>query len=126
MVIYVEDYWNTLMEVHDKELFHAGEGKTFHKACHSSIVTVIDISYVFLHKLIQVQSTYCGIPHSVVLEFVKACTTCQLRRPQHARYSSTETHPCFGIYESITCTYSQLLLVYCIELCPVIFADKSH
>ena len=41
MVIYVEDYWNTLMEVHDKQLFHAGYRKTFHKACHSSIVTVI-------------------------------------------------------------------------------------
>ena len=43
MVIYVEDYWNTLMEVHDKQLFHAGYRKTFHKACHSSIVTVIEI-----------------------------------------------------------------------------------
>jgi hypothetical protein len=48
MVIYVEDYWNTLMEVHDKQLFHAGYRKTFHKACHSIIVTVIDISYVLL------------------------------------------------------------------------------
>ena len=23
MIIYVEDYWNTLMEVHVKQLFHA-------------------------------------------------------------------------------------------------------
>ena len=84
MVIYVEDYWNTLVEVHDKQLFHDGYRKTFHKACHSStcIVTVIEIISVFLYKLIQVQSMYCGIPRSVVLEFVKACTTCQLRRPQ--------------------------------------------
>ena len=82
MVIYVEDYWNTLMEVHDEQLFHAGYRKTFHKACHSSIVTVIEITSVFLYKLIQVQRMYCGIPRSVVLEFVKACTTCQLRRPQ--------------------------------------------
>ena len=76
MVIYVEDYWNTLMEVHDKQLFHAGYRKTFHKACRSNIVTVIEIISVFLYKLIQVQSMYCGIPRSVVLEFVKACTTC--------------------------------------------------
>ena len=62
MVIYVEDYWNTLMEVHDKQLFHAGYRKTFHKACHSIIVTVIEILRVFLYKLIQVQSMYCGIP----------------------------------------------------------------
>ena len=82
MVIYVEDYWSTLIEVHEKQLFHAGYKKTFHKACYSSIVTVIEILSVFLYKLIQVQSMYCGLPQSVVLEFVKACTTCQLCRPQ--------------------------------------------
>ena len=51
MVIYVEDNWNTLMEVHDKLLFHAGYRKTFHNACHNTIVTVIEIISVFLYKL---------------------------------------------------------------------------
>ena len=30
MVIYVEGYCNTVMEVHDKKLFHAGYRNTFH------------------------------------------------------------------------------------------------
>ena len=34
----------------DKSLFHAGYRKTFHKACHSSIVTVIEILSVLLYK----------------------------------------------------------------------------
>ena len=71
------------MEVHDKQLFHAGYRKTFHKASHSSIVTAIEILSVFQNTLIQVQSMYCGIPQCVVQEFVKACTTFQLHRPQH-------------------------------------------
>ena len=70
------------MEVHGKQLLHAGYRKTFHKAYHSSIVTGIEILSVFPHKLIQVQTMYCEIPRRVVLEFMKACTTCQLRRLQ--------------------------------------------
>ena len=71
------------MEVHDKRLFHAGYRKTFHKACHSSIVTVIEIVSAFLYKLIQVSAKHVLWDSSKhLLEFVTACTTCQLRRPQ--------------------------------------------
>ena len=61
-VVYVEDFLNTLQEVHNKELLHAGCKKTYEK----------------------VQSMYHGIPRSVVEEFVRLCPTCQLRKPQQA------------------------------------------
>ena len=94
------------MEVHDKQLFHAGYRKTFHKACHSSIVTVIEIISVFLYKLIQMQSMYCGIPRNVVLEGLHNVSAAQTT----TSFSSIETNPCFGIHESITGIYCPLLI----------------
>ena len=66
---------------------------------------------------------YCGIPRSVVLEFVKACTTCQLRRPQHI---TAPLKPILALGFMSQLQVCQLLLVYCIELCPVTFVDRSH
>ena len=107
------------MEVHDKQLFHAGYRKTFHTACLSSIVTVIEIISVFLYKLIQVQSMYCGLPQSVVLEFAKARTTCQLRRPQRV-LAPLKLILALGFMSRL-----QVFIVscYCIELCTVTFVD---
>ena len=87
-------------------------------ACHSSIVTVIEILSVLLYTYIQL-GAYSGIPRSVVLEGLHNMSAAQTA----TNFSSIETNPCFGIYESITGIYCQLLLVYCIELCPVTFVD---
>ena len=60
---------------------------------------------------------YCGIPRSVVLEFGKACTTCQLRRPQHI---TAPLKPILALGFMCRLQVCQLLLVYCIELCQLL------
>jgi hypothetical protein len=59
-VVFVEDFYTVVHEVHEKELFHAGHHKTNEK----------------------IMSMYYGIPWSVVIKFT---TMCRLWQPQQSQ-----------------------------------------
>ena len=79
-VAFVEDFYSTIKEVHEKELLHAGYRKTYEKVANLNLFrTPTDL----IHLLpTQVMTIYYGILRSVVLKFTSMCTTCQLRQPQ--------------------------------------------
>ena len=76
-VVFVEDFYSKLKDVHEMELLHAGYHKTYEKVL-SLKYNKVCMLLIDLTLTAQVMNTYYGIPQSVVSKFTSMCPTCQL------------------------------------------------
>ena len=103
-VAHVEEFYDIIRDVHEKELLHGGYKKTFDKV--QSLVTEYEWEW-----LSSVAELYHGIPRSVVEKFVSLCPSCQLRKPP-AINSSSKANYCKWIFLQVAskqnCSYIML------------------